>query len=167
MVANLSGENMRFSSNYSKMRGQGAIEYFIIVAAMLVLFASLTVSQMVDPTSAAARTSSQVAQARSAADTIANAINGVYANSEGAVMTEFISLSRTWDLKTNSDNLQIGIEIDGEMKWAKSSLKHGFDDSISNISSGSYTVIVKWASDEAEEINLDPENNKIHISINP
>lgn len=149
------------------MRGQGSIEYFTIVAALLVVFAGVTITQLVNPTSEAAREGEQLAQARAASDKIANAINGVYGSSEGAVMTESIYLSRSWDLETNSDNLQIGIEIDGEMRWAKSNLKYGFDDSISNISSGSYTVIVEWTGDEDEGITLVSENNKIYVYINP
>ncbi|KXB00104.1 hypothetical protein AKJ42_01665 [candidate division MSBL1 archaeon SCGC-AAA261C02] len=149
------------------MCGQGAIEYFTIVAALIVVFAGVTITQMVNPFSESAREEEQLAQAQVASDTIANAINGVYANSEGAVITEFVNVSKSWSLDLNSDNLRVGVEIDGEMEWKESSLEYGFDNSIPNISSGNYTVIVEWPSDGTENINLDSANDKIYIYINP
>lgn len=150
------------------MRGQGSVEYFTILTAILVVFAAVTITQMVDLSSGAARETEQLAQARGASDKIANAINGVYAqDSKSAVLTEFVYLSRPWSLKLNPENLRIGIEIDGELKWVGSSLKYGFNNQISDIPSGGYTVIVEWSNDETETVNLNSEDQKIYIYINP
>lgn len=160
------------------MRGQGSIEYFTIFAAMLVLFAALTVSNMVNPTSEAARTSRQVAQARSAADTIANAINGVYANSGNAVTTEAVSMDRRWKLQiggTNDDwDLNVGINTPDGWKYVKENLRYSFKDqnfgelenSVS-ISSGTYAVIVEWSDSKEGIDDSQVENERIYLYISP
>lgn len=146
------------------MRGQGAIEYITIFAAVLVVFASITVPKMMDPGRDAAEESEAVSQVRSTADTIANAVNTIYANS-GGTTTEVIELSRNWDLEMSQENLRAGAWIEGEKRWAEASLEYGFDDSLSNIPSGSRTVIVEWSQTENERIVLSEE--KVYIYIRP
>lgn len=160
------------------MRGQSAVEYMFILAAVLAIFAAVTVPQMVNPAQEASRDVSRVSQARAAVDAIANAINGVYANSEGAVMTEVVSLDSGWELQIDNDppKLKLGVSTSGGTEWVEDNLRYGFhnlglgglDNSLSNISSGSYAVIVEWTSEGAEGIDDSAlDNDKIYIYINP
>lgn len=159
------------------MRGQSAVEYMFILGALLAVFAAVTVPQMVNPAQEASKDASWVSQARAAVDLIANAINGVYANSEGAVMTEVVSLDGDWELQIDNDppKLRLGIATYGGTEWVEENLRYGFynlglgglDNSLS-ISSGSYVVIVEWTSEEAEGIDDSAlDNDKIYIFINP
>ncbi len=159
------------------MRGQSAVEYMFILGAVLAVFAAVTVPQMVNPAKEASKDASWVSQARAAVDVIANAINGVYANSEGAVMTEVVSLDGDWELQIGNDppKLRLGIATYSGTEWVEENLRYGFYnlglgglDSSLSISPGSYAVIVEWTSEEAEGIDDSAlDNDKIHIYINP
>lgn len=160
------------------MRGQGAIEYLTIFTAVLIVFAAVTIPRMVDPGRKAARDSLKVSQARSAADAITNAIDGVYANSQGAVITEEVYLDTAWDLQINNNppRLRIGVWTSEGMENAWDNLRYGFPnlglgelkDELSNIPRGSYSVIVVWTSYAKEGIDDSALNdNKIKIYINP
>lgn len=149
------------------MRGQGSIEYLLIIAAVFVVFGSITIPQLVNPSQETSRNVKDLAQARDACDKIANAINGVYSNSEGAVMTEFVQISRGWDLEMSKDNLRIGLLIDNERVWVDSKLEYGFNTDVFDIQSGSYNVIVKWDEEKEEKITPKLENNKIQINLKP
>lgn len=147
------------------MRGQGSLEYFIILAAVFVVIGGVTVHQMVDPGTEVANDAEKLAHARSTCDTIANAINGVYANSEGAWTTEFIHFPFFWKLENQSDNLRVGVETDEGWKWLESGLKYELNVSRRSFSSGSYKVIVGWPATENEGIQVHGDN--IYIYINP
>lgn len=149
------------------MRGQSSIEYMAIVAAVFVVLATVTVPQMVKPGRDAAQDTEFLSQARAASDWIANAINGTYGSPEGPVITEFFQFQRSWSLKMSEDNLRVGVGINEGTKWAESSLKYGFDNSITDISGGIYTIIVEQNPDEKEHVKLNVENNKIYINIRP
>lgn len=160
------------------MRGQSAVEYMFIFGAVLAVFAAVTVPQMVNPAKEASKDAFWVSQARAAVDVIANAINGVYANSERAVMTEVVSLDGNWELQIDNDSpkLRLGIATYSGTEWVEENLRYGFgnlglgglDNSLSNIPSGSYVVIVEWTSEEAEGIDDSAlDNDKIYIFINP
>lgn len=159
------------------MRGQGAIEYFVIFSALLVVFAGVTISQMIDPGREASRDTLRVSQARSAVDTIANAIDGAYANSQGAVITEVVSLDATWDLRIDNveSKLIIGVSTSDGVKLVEDNLRYSFpnlglgglDNKLSSISPGSYAVIVEWTGDAKEGIDSALADDKIYIYINP
>jgi len=159
------------------MRGQSAVEYMFILAAILGVFAAITVPQMVNPARDASGDASQVAQARAAVDAIVNAIDTVYANSQGAVMAEVISLDRPWRLQITSDppKLRLGVSTSDGTEWVEDNLRYGFPnlglgglDSSLGVPPGSYTVVVEWTSEEIEGIDGGAlENNRIHIYINP
>lgn len=149
------------------MRGQGSIEYLLIVAAVFLVFGSITIPQMINPSQETSYNVKDLAQARDACDKIANAINGVYSSSEGTVITEFVQVSRGWDLQMSEDNFRIGILINGERKWVDSGLKYGFNTSTYGIQSGSYHVIIEWNEEKEENITPKTENNKIYINLRP
>jgi hypothetical protein len=152
------------------MRGQSSIEYMFIVAVVLAIFGAVTFAQMINPTSEASRDTLRVSQARSACDAIANAINGVYGNAEGATKTVSVSLPATWNLHLigSPPTLKLGVQTSRGIENVESNLKYAFDDSLLNISAGSYTVIVEWSGARTQGIdNRAIENNKIYIYINP
>ncbi len=152
------------------MRGQASIEYMVIVAVALAIFASVTFAQIINPTSEASRDILRVSQARSACDAIANAINSVYGNAEGATKTVSVILLATWNLQLieSPSTLRLGIQTSRGIENIESNLRYAFDNSLLNISAGSYTVIVEWSSVRDQGIdNRAIENNKIYIYINP
>ena len=160
------------------MRGQGALEYFIIFSALLLVFSSVTLPQMINPANAASLDVLRVAQGRDAAGTIANAIDGVYANSEGAVITGTVHIDSRWSLKIESDpsTLTIGVGTSEGVENVIDNPRYefgnlglgGLENIVSNLPSGNYTVITEWTSDSKEGIdNSSIENRKIYIYINP
>lgn len=152
------------------MRGQGSIEYMLIVGVILAIFASVTFAQMINPTSETSSDAQRVSQARYACDAIANAINCVYGNAEGATKTVGVDLPATWNLHLIKDTstLRLGIQTSRGVENVESNLRYAFDDLLLNISAGSYTVIVEWSGTRDQGIDDRAiENKKIYIYINP
>jgi type 1 fimbria pilin len=141
----------------------------MIFAACLTIFAAVTFYQLLDPATDASRDTLFVSQARSACDAIADAINTVYSNGAGATRTVGIQLSNAWDLQLdNSENvLRICFENirleDKNVDNVESDLVYAFDNSLLNLSAGSYTVIVEWSSSQG----ITRIGDKIYIHINP
>lgn len=160
------------------MRGQSAVEYMFILAAVLGIFAAITVPQMVSPAQRASKDTFLVSQARAAVDAIANAIDGVYANSEGAVMTEVVSLDSGWKLRIDNDppKLGIGISTSNGTEWVEKDLRYGFynlglgglDNYLPNIPSGSYIIVIERVGGGGEGLDGSSLNDgKIYIRIDP
>ncbi len=149
------------------MKGQGSVEYMAIFAAMLVIFAMFTHAQMVEPAGNLARETEDLSAARNACDKIAASIDRVYKNAESAKTIEFAEFSGIENLEISEDNVQISIIYDENVLWVSSSIKYGFDNSLTNISNGVYTVIVEWDNSKTEVITLDQENDEVYININP
>lgn len=131
---------------------------------MLVIFATVTFGQMINPAQEAGRDTLYLSQARSAADAIAGAINSVYSNGKGAVKSVSFPMDRNWDLQLTENKLTISLEISSGTKNVQSNLKYGFDGSLQNLSAGTYTVIVEWSS---VSNSLTQDNYKITINIKP
>jgi len=152
------------------MRGQSAIEYVLILAAVMTVFASVTVFQMIDPASDASDDALRVARARSACDLIAGAINSVYANGEGAVKSVGVYLPtiENFGIIEDPPELRIQVLTSERVENVVGDLEYGFDNFLLNIPSGNYTVIVEWTSEEDEGINGENiADDKIYIYINP
>ena len=149
------------------MRGQSSLEYILIIGVALIVLASITVARMVNPASESAGDVMIVSQARSACDTIADAINDVYGNAQGATKTVWVHLSEAWDLRTTKGPLKLRLSIgtSAGVENLESDLWYGFDNSLLNIPAGGYTVIVDWPIDGEEGIMR--VNDKIYIHINP
>ena len=146
------------------MRGQAAVEYLLIFSAVLVIFATVTLGQMINPAQEAGRDTLYLSQARSAADAIAGAINSVYSNGKGAVKSVSFPMDRNWDLQLTENKLTISLEISSGTQNVQSNLRYGFDGSIQNLSAGTYTAIVEWSS---ANNSLTQDNYKITINIKP
>lgn len=146
------------------MRGQAAVEYLLIFSVVLVIFATVTFGQMINPAQDAGRDTLYLSQARSAADAIAGAINSVYSNGKGAVKSVSFPMDRNWDLQLTENRLTISLEISSGTQNVQSNLKYGFDGSLQNLSAGTYTAIVEWSS---VSNSLTQDNYKITINIKP
>ena len=156
------------------MRGQTAVEYLLIFSAVLMIFATVTFAQMINPASEAARDALYLSQARSAADAIAGAIDTVYANGQGAVKSVSISMDCSWRLQLDNagNKLRIVVQISQGSKNVEDNLRYKIDNfhSLSNISSGTYTVIVEWSENRKILENIDGRaigDKKIYIYIRP
>ncbi len=149
------------------MKGQGSIEFMMIVAAMLVVSATFTHSQMLEPAGILSRETEDLARARIASDKIATGINRVFKNGEAARTTEFVKFSGIENLEITEDNVQISIFYDEERIWTKSSIEYGFENSLPSIFNDSYVVIFEWDTSKPEGIRLLQENRKIYINIRP
>lgn len=146
------------------MRGQSAVEYLLIFSAVLVIFAVVTIGQMINPTQEAGRDMLYLSQARSAADAIAGAVNSVYANGQGATKSVGFTIDQSWSLQLTENKLTISLEISSGTKNAESNLRYGFTDNLQNLSTGTYTVIAEWSDDQE---NIVKDDYKIYIRIKP
>ncbi len=149
------------------MKGQASIEFVTVIAAVLVIFAGFTITQLVHPALNVSRDTQQVGQARVASDRIARAINGVYSGAEGGAITEMIEFPSSSKLVLGRDNVEVRAMVDGGERWVSSDLKYGFrgdeGDLSEEIPGGNYAVIVQWENTEGLEL----EENRIYIDINP
>ena len=152
------------------MKGQSAIEYVIILGAAMMVLGSVTVYQLVNPSSDASEMGLRRARAESACNAIASAIDSVYANGPGAVKSVVVSLPplKKLEILRNPPRLVIQFEIYGGVENTEANIKYGFDSSISDVPSGSYAVVVEWSEEGLEGIDSRGlENGKIYIYINP
>ncbi|MFQ5799674.1 MAG: hypothetical protein ACE5H0_13420 [Bacteroidota bacterium] len=146
------------------MRGQSAVEYLLLFSAVLVIFAVVTLGQMINPMQEAGRDTLYLSQARSAADAIAGAVNSVYANGQGATKSVGLSIDQSWNLQLTENKLMINLETSSGTENAKSNLRYGFNDNLQNLSTGAYTVIAEWSGDQE---NIVRDGYKIYIRIKP
>jgi len=156
------------------MKGQAATEYLLIFAVMLAIFTAVTWAQMINPAQEAGGDALYLSQARSATDAIAGAINSVYCNGRGAVKSVSLSMDHSWSLQLdNSQNkLRIVVQTSQGTENVEDNLRYKIDNyhSLSNISAGTYTVIVVWPENTQIPENIDGSsigNNKVYIYIGP
>jgi uncharacterized protein (UPF0333 family) len=154
------------------MRGQTAIEYLVVFSAVLMIFASVTIVQMINPSKEAARDTLYLSQARSAADAIAGAIDTVYANGRGAVKSVSVCMDGGWSLQLDNvgNKLRIIVGTSEGNENIEDNLRYEIDNyhSLSGIPSGIYTVIVEWSENKQKLENIDGRaivSGKIYIYI--
>ncbi len=150
----------------SSTRGQSAVEYMLIVAAALIIFASVTYTMILSPSQKNSNDEMTRSQARLACDAISDAINDIYSNSSGAARTIYVSLSSEWNiyLTKNTSCLTLSVLTSRGIENVSENLRYSLDDSLVHIASGNYAVIVDWW-DNKEKIVM--SDNKIYIHINP
>jgi hypothetical protein len=107
-------------------------------------------------------------------DAIAGAIDTVYTNGPGAVKSVSFTMDVTWDLQLdNAENkLRITIKSPGGAENVEDNLRYEIDNhhSLSNISVGTYMVIVEWPSNVSVLEGIDSSeiaDEKIFIYIRP
>lgn len=156
------------------MRGQSAVEYMLVFSTVLILVASVSVLQMLNPTTDAARDSLYLSQARSAADAIAGAIDTVYTNGPGSVNSVSFQMDVSWDMELDNveNKLIIKVETSTGVENIADNLRYAVDNShsLSDITTGTYTVIVEWPEDSGilENINSSAlTEKKIYVYIRP
>lgn len=150
----------------SSVRGQTVVEYMLIVAVALTVFASMAYAVITNPSQKNSNDEMLRSQARSACDAISGAINDVYSNSMGAARTVYVSLPDMWDiyLAKNPPRLTLGVRTSRGAENLSENLRYSFDNSLKNIAGGNYAVIVDWW-DNDERIAM--SGNRIYIHINP
>ena len=156
------------------MRGQTAVEYLLVFSTVLVLFAFVTMGQMINPATDAANDALYLSQAREAADAIAGAIDTVYANGRGAVKSVSFQMDKSWALELDNarDKLRIIIETSEGTENVEGNLRYDIDNyhSASGITTGTYTVIVEWPKNISIRENINSSaltDKKIYIYIRP
>ena len=159
------------------MRGQSAVEYLLIFSTMLMLFASVTMFQMITPATNAANDTLYLSQARSAVDIIGGAINTVYSNGPGAVKSVSFQMDEActiyFDNAENKENtLRISVGTSNGTENVEGNLRYEIDNYHTplSLSRGVYTVIVSWPENSSvlENINGDAvTSNKVYIYIVP
>ncbi|MEW6592292.1 MAG: hypothetical protein AB1305_01175 [Candidatus Hadarchaeota archaeon] len=153
------------------MRGQTAVEYLLVFSTALLLIASVTVAQMTEPASAAAKDTLYLAQARQAVDAVAGAIDAVYSNGPGAVKSVSVQIDTDWILRLdNSDNMvKILVSTSGGTRTLVDNVHYEIDNYRSaDIGSGTYLVIVEWSESKLENIDSRyTADNKVYIYIQP
>jgi hypothetical protein len=149
------------------VRGQSSLEYLLIIGVALIILASITVVRVINPASEGSSDVMRVSQARSTCDSIADMINGVYGDAQGATRTTVVHLSGTWDLRMtkNPAKLSLSIDVSYGTENLDDNLRYSFDGSLLTIPGGSYPVIVDWPSSGNEGVSM--MDNKIYINIKP
>jgi hypothetical protein len=149
------------------VRGQSSLEYLLIIGVALIILASITVIRVINPASEGSSDVMRVSQARSTCDSIADMINGVYGDAQGATRTIVVHLSGTWNLRMTKSpaNLSLSISVSYGTENLVDNLRYSFNGSLLTIPGGSYPVIVDWPSNGNEGISM--MDNKIYIHINP
>ena len=159
-------------SNKSYQRGQSVVEYLMIFSAALVLLTSVTLTQMILPSSEAAEKSLYLMQADAAADSIAGAINTVYANGQGSVRSLLVNVDCGWSLQLDNvkNVVRMMIWTSGVMENLEKEVEYRilYQHSLPKIAPGVYTVIVEWRNDKnsPEAMYLDSsDSKKIHLNL--
>ena len=149
------------------MRGQSSLEYLLIIGVALIILASITIIRVINPAYEDSSDVMRVSQARSTCDSIADMINGVYGDAQGATRTTLVHLSGTWNLRMtkNPPKLLLSISVSYGTENLDDNLRYSFDGSLLSIPGGSYPVIVDWPSNGNEGLSM--VDNKIYIHINP
>jgi len=153
------------------LQGQTAVEYLIVFSAALALLTSVTLTQMIYPSNQAAHHSLHLMQAITAVDSIAGAIDTVYANGSGAVKNLSIQLDCYWSFQL--DNIKNVARI---IIWTSTSIENLEDSlqytilyqhSLPKISPGVYTVIVEWPENKniSENLRFSLNSKKIYIYL--
>lgn len=157
-----------------RMRGQTAVEYLLIFSTVLVLFASVTIAQMINPATDAANDALYLSQARSAADAIAGAIDTVYSNGPGAVKSVSFQMDKSWSLELDNaeDKLRITVGISTGDENVEDNLRYDIDNYhlLSGAPTGTCTAIVEWPDNSTVLENIDNSaifDKKICIYIVP
>lgn len=149
------------------MRGQAAVEYMLIAAAVFAIFGSITFAFMINPSQRGSDDTTRRAQVESACNAISNALNDVYSNAQGATKTVAVSMAGVWNISfvKNPPSLKMSISTSSGTENVYEDLRYSFDNSLTNIPSGNYTVIVEWWENKAEQVVK--SGTKIYIRINP
>jgi hypothetical protein len=118
----------------------------------------VTVVQLINPSSDAANDTHYLSQARTAVDAIAEAINTVYANGRGAVKSVSLQIDKSWNLQLDdaTNKLTITVEISTGNENVGENLRYKIktNHTISNITAGTYTVIVEWPENASANENV-------------
>jgi uncharacterized protein (UPF0333 family) len=156
------------------LRGQSSLEYLLIFSAAIATISSVTLTQIIIPTSNAAAESLQRSQALAAVDTIASAIDTVYANGRGAARSVSLTMDRSWTLQFDNakDRIRIVVGTSAGAENFEKDIHYEFNRycSLPAIPSGTYTVIVDWPENmsQGENVRLDSiADKKIYIRIRP
>jgi hypothetical protein len=155
------------------MRGQTSVEYLLVLSIMLTLIYSISVAGMRDPARRAADNTLSLSQASAAADSMAAAIDAVYANGPGAVMSVGFETNGSWTLQLDNSGgvLRVRLSFASGPKDFDRALAYPIDNFHELTGgSGTYTAIVEWPTEAGAVEELDGselDNGKIFIRIKP
>lgn len=156
------------------MRGQTAVEYLLIFSTVLVLFATVTLGQMINPGKEAANDTLYLSQTRSAVDAIGGAIDTVYMNGQGAVDSVSFRMDSSWNMQLDNvkNKIRIQIQTSQNTENVEDNLRYEINNyhSLLDIPSGTYTVIVEWPEDSSILEGIDGSalaEKKIYVYIRP
>jgi hypothetical protein len=153
------------------MRGQVAVEYLVIFGAFLTIFGAVIWPQAIVPSEQAATDISSFSRARWLADSVADAINSVYARGLGACQVFLFSLDRSCELilenwKTENGVLRVVRVTEGRENFASPVryLSSGLANSPVFLPPETFVVRVSW---ENKAEGLWYENRTLFINIRP
>jgi hypothetical protein len=145
------------------MRGQTSVEYLVLLSALLVLLATLSLS-LRDTSEEGMRRTLYLSQARSASGALASALERVISGGEGSVETVTVRLEGRWNLRIGENEVRVEVLWGGEELAAASPCNPGMRGELLNLPAGTYPVIVGWPGDVE---NLWLENGRIYLYVEP
>jgi hypothetical protein len=145
------------------MKGQTSVEYLVLLSALLVLLATLSLS-LLNTSEEGMKRAFHLSQARSASGALASALEQVLSGGEGSVKTVTVSLKERWNLRLRENEVRVEVLWGGEELVAVSPCRLGARGELLYLPAGTYPVIVGWPGDVE---NLRLENGRIYLYVEP
>jgi len=136
-------------------KGQASAEYLLLIVVILIIMAAVTiplVGSSVNSTMDVSRSS----DTKNAVQSIANAVNLVYANGPGAKRTISVYIPLTMVMQGNNTQL-IGMSVPlsgNETKFVNSTVNYNVTFSDGTFNQGWHTVTVNWPVGSKVPINI-------------
>ena len=153
------------------MKGQVAVEYLVLFGAFLALFGAVIWPQAIRPSQETATKLSSLSRARMLADSLAEAINSVYARGPGSRQTFLFTLEESCRISlerwiTENGTLKVvRVESGGEnFMTPVRYLSENLAGASQYLPPGTFVARVLW---ENMEENLWYENGTVFINIRP
>ena len=124
-------------------KGQASAEYLLLIVVILVILSAITVplvSNSVSSTMDVSRTS----DTKNAVQTIANAVNLVYANGPGARRTVSVYVPLTMNLTSSGSKISMSVPLTNSTKSVSASTNYNVTISNPTFTKNWHEVTVNW-----------------------
>jgi len=125
-------------------KGQISAEYLLLVVVFIVILASVTIP-MASKSIDTSMDVSQVSDAKTAVESIANAADVIYANGPGSKRTIDVYIPQSTNLEAtgNTTGMDIGLS-DATTKFVNATIKYTFNNTNVAVAKGWHSVQLQW-----------------------
>lgn len=136
-------------------KGQASAEYLLLIVVIVIIMAGVTIP-LVGSSVNSTMDVSRASDAKNAIQSMANAVNLVYANGPGAKRTISVYIPLSMALQGNNSQV-IGMNVplnDGTTKFVNATTHYNVTFSDGNFNQGWHTVTVTWPVGSKVPINI-------------